>query len=737
MPALASTTVGSTAPGSMLRELVTAVDELSLSEPLVIVLEDAHWADLATTDAIGALARRRDNARLVMIVTQRKAEAITTGHSVVTVARDLISRGAAEEISLVPFGGDDLRAYVDARCPGLLSQAEILEWLLQQTAGNPLFVRLVLDDWISREMVAPSEDGQWKPTGEAAEMRQTVPDSLRALLERQLASLAPEERSVLEAASVRSGAFHAASIASAASVDPDVADALFDGIARRGQLLRPCGESMGPDGVLADQYAFFHATVQNVVAAGLPSAKRRRLHLAAAEQLEREHGGRTSLICTQLAVHYECAGDPVRALVNLRESARQAMLRDAPRDATVILDDAMALIDASPNIPDPETERVLVLRLLSHARQLAYGFVDSQVAELWARTTELAAANENALEHLLAYSGRIVVACVSGRYAEAEALIREALPLMDVVEDVGARKTFFFAAGTTRYRIAQLHDSRAMFETALSIDDPVQPIPGADITALLLSQYAQAVALSGRPDELRRMARKSMELARAHSHYSECVTGTLVSWALALLGDYDEAMPIAERSLELAEADNFRTWSTRPRILLGLVDMRRGKLEEGVRKIRTGLEDRKGDGQIVDHSAMCCLVAEAMFEGDSDGGDAMLDEAAEFAATTGELFAESEIIRLGAKSLWRNGGDEAIVEARLREAFELAELRGIHWHAMRAATDLANLLANGPRVRDAYDRLRGVLAHIDGGDYLDSVARAKEALARCSARTAG
>lgn len=733
MPALAMPAAASPAPGSMLRELATAIDELAREATLVLVLEDAHWADLATTEAIAALAKRRDAARLLLIVTKRKAEALATEHPIVAVTRDLLSRGATEEIALAPFGGEDLTAYLCARCPGLDAHGEIVDWLLQQTAGNPLFVRLVLDDWISRGMVAPSQDGAWTPAGDPAEMRQTVPDSLRALLERQIARLVPEERSALEAASVRVGLFHAASIAAAAAIDPEEADALFERIARRGQLLRACAVSADATGHRHEQYAFLHATVQNVVAAGLPSARRRRLHLAAAEQLQREHGGRTSSICALLAVHYEAAGDPARAVVHLRESARQAMLRDAPGDAIAILESALELIDSSPGLSDPEADRVLVLRYLSHARQLAYGFVDSQVAELWARTSELAAASENAPERIFADAGRIVVACVSGRYAEAEEFIRAALPLMDVIDDVGARKTFFFAAGTTRYRIAAMSDARSMFETALAIEHPSQPVPGADITALLMSQYSPAVALSGRPDEVRRLAKASMERARALSHYSECVTATLVAWALALVGDYEEATPIAARALEIAEADNFHTWSTRPLVVLGLAAMRDGRLDDGIAKIRTGLEGRKSDGQVVDHSAMCCLFAEAMFDAGRPGGDAILDEAADFVASSGELYAESEIFRLRAKSMWRAGADTTDVESLLRRALELAELRGIHWHAMLAATDLANLLAGTRGAAEASRALRSALERIEGGIQLEAVARAREALERCGA----
>jgi DNA-binding winged helix-turn-helix (wHTH) protein/RecA/RadA recombinase len=720
-----------TAPGSMLRELVTVVDELARDRTLVVVLEDAHWADLATTDAIGALAKRRDPARLLLVVTERKAEALALDHPIVSVERDLVSRGVAEEVALFPFGIDDLRAYLAARCPGLESRDEIALWLLQQTAGNPLFVRLVLDEWVARRMVEAGRDGTWAPVGDTDEMRQTVPDSLRALLERQITGLAPEERTVLEAASVRIGFFHAAQIAAAVSMDADDADALLENIARRGQLLRAGGEIVGADGRLAEQYAFLHATVQSVVAAGLPSTRRRRLHRGAAEQLEQEFEGRAWAAASMLAAHYEAAGEPIRAAFHLREAGRQAMLRDAPRDAITTLENALDLIDANPGRPDGDSVRVLVMTYLTHARQLAYGFIDSKVAELWSQTSKLAAANDDAKERLVADSGRIVVACVSGRYAEAEDIIRASLPLLDVVEEGGARKTFFFAAGCTRYRLAMMGDSCAMFDTALATSHDTDPVPGADMTALLMSQYAPAVALTGRPDEVRRLAEQSMARASVHSHYSECVTGTLVSWALALVGDYEAATPIAARCFEIAEADNFRTWTTRPLFVLGMADILDGRVDDGMARVRAGLEGRRGDGQLVDHSAMCCLFAEALMDAGRPGATDLLKEASDFVATSGELFAETEIFRLEARLQRSTGADVEEVEQALRRALELAQLRGIRWHTLRAATDLADLLFEAGRAPEGVAILAPAAGAIAGGAQLAAVRTAAETLERC------
>lgn len=718
-----------TVPGRMLREMTMAVEEMGRHATLVVLLEDAHWADLATTDLFSALARSRDPARLMVIATMREAEATVLDHPVATMARELVARGGARRFDLAPFRREHLDAYLAMRCPGLDADGRIGHGLLAQTAGNPLFVRLVVEDWIAREVVRPGADGGWQLAGTVDDIRGGVPDNLRSLLEAQLALLQDDERSVLEAASVRIGDFDAPSIASALGRDVEDVESMCRDIARRRQFLKPGERAASTGGSAVETFAFMHATVQHVVADGVAPARRRRLHLAAAGALERAHEGRTLFIAPQLAVHYEAGGDRPRALRNLRETSRLALRRDSPRDAVATLERACALAEASEGMPGREDEMLLALSALSHARQVAFGWVDPEVANLWSRTSQMAASRENEKERMVAASGSIMVCCVTARYAEAEETIRDALSWLDAVDDLGTRQTLFFSAATVRYRLAAFDDARLLFESALAIECSSDPIPGTDFVAVLMSQYAPVLALLGRAGEARRLVRDSMARARAHSHYCECVTAALASWSLALLHDFDGLEPIAARALEIATADQYRTWSTRPQALLGLAAMHEGRVDEGIAMVRAGLDGRRGDGQLVDHSALCGLFAEALMDAGRDGAEAALQEGRDFAAQSGERYHDCEFHRLRAKSLRLAGAPAAEVEDELRRAIELATLLGVHWHRLLAATDLAVLLQETGRAGEARAALERALALVEGADDLKPVRRAKETLA--------
>jgi DNA-binding winged helix-turn-helix (wHTH) protein/tetratricopeptide (TPR) repeat protein len=751
MPSLAAAGGASaaTSPGSMLRELAGALEGIAAHGPLVLVIEDAHWSDLASTDALVAIAKRRDPARLLVLVTTRNAEAVVSGHPLVELRRELVAGGTAAEVALEPFSAAAIAEYVSSRCPGLdarggiatadgiaaadgIATADgIAHWLLAQTAGNPLFVRLVVDDWIARGLVMRRSDGSWQPVAGVDAIRATVPDSFRSLLEAQIQALAPEERTVAQAASVRAGEFGADEIAAAAGLTPAEVDTICDRIARRGRILRHCGMAVAADGNPVERYAFLHATVQNVVCHGMARSRRRRLHAAAAEQLETAHAGRLAPAASQLAVHHEEAGDFARAIRWLREAAREAMHRDAPRDAVVGLERALRLIDATPQLPDPDAERLLVLADLTHARQLAFGFGDPQVAELWSRTAELADSAEELRDRVIASSGGIVYACVTGRYADAHETMRSIVPAAEQLVDPGAKKLLAFAIGNVLYRTGATAPTIEVFESAIATAHETDPVPGADLDALLLSQFAPALAVRGRPDDVRVHTSRALERAKSHSHYAECVTGSLAAWSLGLLYDFAAGAPIAERTIALADEYGFIDWKSRPLFVLSMARFREGRIDEALGSIRECVEGRRTTGHWVDQSAMCCLYAEALIESGREGARELLDEAAAFVASHGEMFFESEILRLEGR-LAAGSGDVASAETLARRALELAHVRGNFWHALLAATDLATRLVE----REAHDDAKAVLAPafaaVQGGAGLAVVQRAADMLACAS-----
>src|SRR5262245_60168421 len=172
----------------MLRELAEAVEALTAVRPVVLVLEDLHWSDAATVDWLAYVARRREAARLLVLGTYRPTEALVQGHPVHQAAQELQRHGQGHALGLGYFSEAAVAAYLAQRLGTLQLPAGLVRTLYQRTTGNPLFLTAVVDMLVRHGTLRDAA-----PSGEVgAALAATVggvPDSLRQLMEQQLAQL--------------------------------------------------------------------------------------------------------------------------------------------------------------------------------------------------------------------------------------------------------------------------------------------------------------------------------------------------------------------------------------------------------------------------------------------------------------------------------------------------------------------------------------------------------------------
>src|SRR5262249_49320766 len=99
-------------PERMLREICDALESLASAEPVLLVIEDVHWAEAATLDFISALARRRNPARITLVATYRPDESAGIASRLNTVVRDLLVHRLCRELILTPLTKADIGEYV-------------------------------------------------------------------------------------------------------------------------------------------------------------------------------------------------------------------------------------------------------------------------------------------------------------------------------------------------------------------------------------------------------------------------------------------------------------------------------------------------------------------------------------------------------------------------------------------------------------------------------------------------
>ncbi|MEO8753840.1 MAG: AAA family ATPase, partial [Casimicrobiaceae bacterium] len=327
----------------MLREMAEALEVLTAKTPLLLVLEDLHWSDYSTLDLLGMLARRQEPAGLLVVCSYRSVDVIVKTHPLRALIQELRVRRQCEDIPLAFLREPHVAAYLAQRFGGHAFPSELGRAVHQLTDGNPLFMVRVVDELVALR-VLEREDDRWRLRRPVAEIVRAVPESLRQLVEMQIARLEPEAQRLLEAASVLGHEFTIGSVAAGLDVDPLAIEERCDELARQGQFLFAAALWARPDGTTVARYRFTHSLYPHAIAERLPAGWRLRLHQRVGEWLERTYGAQDMAIVSRLAWHFEEAGDHPRAIRYLLLAADNAAGRCAYGDAIRILEHAQSLL---------------------------------------------------------------------------------------------------------------------------------------------------------------------------------------------------------------------------------------------------------------------------------------------------------------------------------------------------------------------------------------------------------
>ena len=343
--------VAGMAPERMLRQMAEAVEALTAEDrALVLALNDLQWSDHATLELIDMLVRRQLPARLLIVGAYRTTEVSAPDHPLLVLKQDLQLRGRCEEIALAPLPEGAVAVYFAARFAAggrtLASSLQRLPDLVHaRTGGHPLFMAAVADDLIRRGVVARRR-GRWDAPEPVHEV--DLPASVRQFIGQEIERLGPEHQQMLEAASVTGLEFSTAAVAAASDADAEAIEARCTDLVRRQRFLRPAGVGEWPDRTVAARFAFRHDLYRDAVAERLGASRRRALHLQIGEWREQAYGERAKEIAATLAVHFEEAGDWLRAARYRRHASEQALRRHAPRQAIEHARQGLAVVQGAP-----------------------------------------------------------------------------------------------------------------------------------------------------------------------------------------------------------------------------------------------------------------------------------------------------------------------------------------------------------------------------------------------------
>ena len=346
----------------MLREISEALETIASESPLLLVFEDLLWADHSTVDLISALARRRQSARMMLIGTYRPPDVALSDHSLKALKQDLLIHHLCREVALEPLEEAEVTEYLAAEWGGAVVPEGLAGLIHRYTEGNPLFMVTVLEHMKERQLIT-QESGGSTLTVPLPEVELRAPETLRQMIEIQIARLSAEEQRVLEVASASGALFCTAVCAAAANMDAEDFANLCEGLSRRHQIVSRADPLESPDGTTVERYGFVHAMYREVLYHRQSPGRRAKLHLCICERLEALYAQRLDDAAPELAHQFEQSGDWLSAIRYLQLTAETAGRRFGPRQAARILEHALELVEKLPDAERAQHEITILERL--------------------------------------------------------------------------------------------------------------------------------------------------------------------------------------------------------------------------------------------------------------------------------------------------------------------------------------------------------------------------------------
>jgi class 3 adenylate cyclase/tetratricopeptide (TPR) repeat protein len=303
------------------------IQSLAAERPLALLLDDLHWADNLSLQLLEHLARQTRAHRVLLVGTFRDTE-VGREHPLERVLLDLTRERLAERVPVRRLGPEGTAALLASAIGESEVSKEFVELVHARTEGNAFFT-----EEVARALVEQGdlyrENGLWMRR-DIDEIE--VPESIRAVVGQRLARLPETAQGVLHDASVFGHSFAFDDLQSLTGLGEDALEEALD-LATAAGLVKSAG---------GDTFGFSHALTQQVLYGELSPRRRRRLHLAAGEALERQPRG-PERHAAELARHFKEGSAPDRALPFAILAGDQAETVFGHRDAAGHYETALRL----------------------------------------------------------------------------------------------------------------------------------------------------------------------------------------------------------------------------------------------------------------------------------------------------------------------------------------------------------------------------------------------------------
>lgn len=542
----------------MMRELAVALETASAKRPIVLALEDLHWSDPSTLDALSFFARRRFPARVLILCTYRSSTYGPGTPRISSLHQELALDEACTTLDIPLLSRASVTEHVTQQYPGLPSR--FCNELHRTTDGNPLFLVCLLSHLASRGFIHREAQGCTLRLPAGTTLEDVSPDSVHDVVTGLFERLEPLEQALIEVASVTGVEFSSRLVAASLEVDFELGEETCESLARRRQFIQAKGRHEWPDGSVVHFYEFTHSLIRNVVLRRVTATRRQKLHARIADQLEQVYKDHTADIASELAGHFEAAKLWPKCVSYSRVAARNALRRSAPAEAGRHLKRALRTLKRLPKDGARDHAELEILAELAPTVSALEGYASSEARGVYLRAEELAEAlGEETLEFDLSRA-RLGLEFLQGNLKDSKK-IGEGLVAMASTE---SRRPLLKAEACARLGTVLLHQGKiraalALFAGGLErhrIEDHLEHAVrlGHDPVVINLLYTGWAYWAAGKTVQARSALDDAVGLVRELDHpITTCVGLGLVALVEHLLDDPGVAQTLATCSATAEE----------------------------------------------------------------------------------------------------------------------------------------------------------------------------------------
>ena len=632
----------------MMREMADAIEALTSESPLLLVLEDLHWSDYSTLDLVSYLARCQNPARLMIIGTYRPVDVILGDHPIKGVKRELQAHGLCQEVPLGYLSEAAIGEYLTTWFPVHQFPPRLKRSIYQRTEGNPLFM-VNLVEYLTDQKIIVEEQGIWKLAVESSEVEKGVPSNLRELIQKQIERLSPDERTVLEAASV--AGMECSSVAIAAGLENTVewVEEHCEELARRHQFLSPAWLVELPDGTITPRHRFIHVLYRDVPYRLMPPIRRSQIHHRIGERGIAIYGDRVNEIAAELAMHFEQSRDWPRAVEYLLQAAENAATRSAHHEAIDLANRGLEALKLLPEAAEHAKGEMKLRTILSGSLMAIKGFASPEVEKINAQGRELFWRHGPSPELFYMLWSLNMYQQFSGNMHTSIEISHQLLQLAENLKDDGlvreARRSLgsvLLLSGQSSEALDQLEKSTALY--AQNPDECSRIFFSFDSKVIVETFTGLALLQLGYPDRSAERLSGGLALARELGHPETLVVAAHVAAQIhQQRGEPHLTRVFAKEALDVAEEYGFSLWVTFGLIELGWAEAELGDAE-GIEKMRRGLAQYELTGAKLRFPYFLGLLADQLSKaGWLDEAFEGITKALALAEQTGEGYVVSEL----------------------------------------------------------------------------------------------